>query len=513
MDDNLIKPTTPKPEEPAGVPEAPTLQQPSIPPSGTDLPGVTSPAMATVSTTPVMPQAVPAMSPTPAPTPVTAPQAMQPLGKSKKKYALAIPVIALVLLLGGSAGAYFGLVVPNKPENVWKTALSNTGKGYDRLATYLEEQQTKKGSTAKGTYKIESGELVFDGSFETKSDQKDSVTKLDIGAAGVRVNLDVLTTIPENSTYPDVYMKASGLDGLSRVESLADYANLLTTLNDQWYSVDHTLFEQLEKSAANTNDDVNPSFTTEDIAKIQQAVGRAAKEYVFTSDTSKSVLEIAQYVGKETVDGRSVHHYKVKVNKANMKAFVTKLKDELKQTKLADLYSGQSFEEAINFDGLLKSVDELKDDDTMDVWVDAKTKLVRTVRFSEKTNQANYLDIGMKYTGGDDFPFYLSYRTDESGDKTAFDLTLSLNTKTDIMNFEGILKAEGSSPADGTVKGDITLHNDDFTAEVPVGAKPYTDLINELFGDFYSMPSDDFSQDATYDALLQDSMLQFESDF
>ncbi|MFZ1323924.1 MAG: hypothetical protein WAQ57_02060 [Candidatus Saccharimonadales bacterium] len=462
MEDNQPQPTNPNQPEPA-VPAGPeplgtitTVQAPAEPAPISDA----QPAVAT---------------------PPAALGTAPPPKAGRKLPVLLIIAIGLVLLLGGSAGTYYGHFMPNKPENIWKSALSNTGKGFEKLAGYADEQKDKTGSTLNGTYKLKAQDFVLDGSFETKSDQKDSVTKLDAGAMGVRINLDILATIPDNSTYPDVYVHATGLDGLGSVAGAEPYAGLVNQLNNQWFVIDHTLFDQLQNSAA-AGGQSNAGFTAEDVRQIQEAVGRAASEYVFTSNTNKSVFRVAKFIGKETADGRQTFHYKVRANKKNLKAFATKLKDELKQTKLAEMYGGENFEEAINFDDLLASIDELGEDDTFDVWVDAKTRLVRTVRITDKENSANYIDLGLKYTGGDSYPFYVSFRSSESGTEVKANLNLTLNTATDKLNLDASLDVTGTSPVSGTLKGEMTLHNEDVTFNTPTGAKSIMELYGGLMG-------------------------------
>src|SRR5688500_18121467 len=60
-------------------------------------------------------------------------------GLGKKKALVAAGAAAVVVL--GAAGYVFGFYLPNKPENVYKSALSNTGEGYQALIDYADNKE------------------------------------------------------------------------------------------------------------------------------------------------------------------------------------------------------------------------------------------------------------------------------------------------------------------------------------------------------------------------------------
>src|SRR5262249_50861786 len=78
-----------------------------------------------------------------------------PVKRSRRKLLLLI-AIPLVALIGASAAAYFGYYAPNQPDNLWKTALTRTGKGYDKLTDYTVAQIKSKNTGLKldGSFKI-----------------------------------------------------------------------------------------------------------------------------------------------------------------------------------------------------------------------------------------------------------------------------------------------------------------------------------------------------------------------
>ena len=54
---------------------------------------------------------------------------------------------------------------------------------------------------------------------------------------------------------------------------------------------------------------------------------------------------------------------------------------------------------------MAKSTKDIKDSDTYDVWMDTSQRILYKVRFKYKDNPAaNYVDIGLGYKGGSDYP-------------------------------------------------------------------------------------------------------------
>ena len=427
----------------------------------------------------------------PAPTPtVSTPPTQQPvsgseLQKSKKKK-LSLPVVialAAILLLSGSAAAYFGYILPNKPENVWEKALTNTARGYDGLVNYAEETKDIKGFKAKGKLKLE-GVVAGDGNIEMHGDEKNATIKADIGFAGSRYNIDALLNTPDGSETPDLYFKVGGIKGVGDLfagSPYEDFGPLINQLDSQWIFVDHTLFDQMASSAGAGN---QPTLTEDDMLAIARAVGEVNREYLFSTDPGKRVFTVAKQVGKEERDGRSVYHYEVGYNKDNLKKYVTALKDRLKDTKVKDLLeaSGQSYDEAFDIEDTLREIDRLKGDETADVWVDMRTKLIRYVRFSDENNKDNYVEIGVPYNGGDEVPFTLLFNVAEE-DPGKVELSLTVNTETHI----SVLKLDSSFESGGqkqTITGDLTFEPSDQTVEFtkPDSARPIMEIIGAFYG-------------------------------
>lgn len=410
----------------------------------------------------------------------------QPAKRRLLKKPVLIAGLTTLVLLGGSAAAYFGYYVPNKPQNVWSRALVNTGKGYDKLAEYSQNQFGAKagGVSLKGSYKI-TGLAVADGTFEGKSDSSNGEFTGSLSASGVKVNLDT-RIIKSASGSPDIYFKIDGLKGIGTLFSGAgsQYEKALNGIDGSWYFIDHTLFDQYA-SGANSS----LQITQDDVHSVLKAVGDASKQNVFTNDPAKMAFSVKQNIGKEKQDGRNVYHYKAAVNKENLKQYVSALCDNLKNSNLKKFFNGDSKQvtSALGCDTANTAVANFDDKRTADVWVDLRTKLIHKVRFTDTNNKDNYFDVGQDYQGGDNFPFNLSFHSKSSGTTTTGDINLGLNMKTNTLNVKGSVKDNGADNLGGSLDFSVSPNSSKVNVEKPANAKTLIQLLNDFgFSDFFS---------------------------
>ncbi len=430
--------------------------------------------------------------PAPAPElPSNAPIATQPVTghvKTKKKLfgklgVMPAVIVAAAVLISGSAAAYLGLVLPNQPENIWKTALDNTSQGYDKFVEYAEEQKDTNSGNVKGTFKIENAEFVTDGNIDGKFDPKNSNIAVDAGVAGTRMKFNILTNIPEGASTPDIYLKAEGLQGLANLIGNGDpqTAQMLAGINNQYYFIDHTLLEQLQKQATNSTaapevDDIK----AEDIVDFMKQVGEVNNEYIFTSDSSKAVFTVKEEVGKETINGREAYHFKVALDKEHIKVWNQAVCDRLLNHKVMKALSGVASDEDRKKECEdVTDYDNIDENQTADVWVDMKTKLIRDVRIAEKDGKATY-DFGLLYDGGDEYPFYITVKDEEQGDMT---LKTTVNTASNVVTLvaNGVVK---SGEQNGNIDLNLTFtpSNDVVEFTKPDGAKSLSDLLAPFIG-------------------------------
>ncbi len=400
---------------------------------------------------------------------------------SKRKIPKKLVLIAalLVFLMGGSAAAYFGFVVPNNPEKVWAKAFENTAKGYDELVSYAQEQKDTKGADIKGSVKVD-GDFATDGTFESSWFEGTGTIKANLGLGTTRANLET-RFIKSATTTPDIYLNVSGIKGLGQQYGEPELEETIKTIDGQWIFIDHTLIDNLQKQALSQTG-ANPAssqLTPEDTVAISNKVGEALKEYVFTDNPSKAVFTVKQAVGAEKRDGRDMYHYKVGVDKQHLKDFSASLKDKLNQTKIKELLGDKSLEDAINYEDLLKDIDKIDTNKAVaDVWVDKKTKLFHVVRITDEKSADNYVEFGTPYTGGDEYPFVIKFASKEESSNGTGNIRLTINKKTDTavlsMDVEG--KEEKSTTKFG-MQLNVVPRSQAFNVEKPAGAKPLAEVM------------------------------------
>ena len=406
---------------------------------------------------------------------ISAPRRRGWLGKK-----IVIPAAAAFVLLGGSAAAYLGYYVPNKPENVWKTALSRTGKGYQKLSDYIVGygKTASKGETYSGSLKF-SGAFTADGSFQGTSDGANSLTTGSFSTSGVNAKLD-LRTIKSSAGSPDVYIKLDGLQGLGDLLGGGDqtYASLINGINGNWYFVDHSLIDQYASQASGSD-----NVSSADLKSFLNSIYTPTNTYIFNADPTKAVLVVKQTVGKEKQDGRGVIHYKVGVNKDNLKDYNNALCDSFSNEKIFKLLSG-SAPSALADCKDTSDLDSLKDTDTADVWVDTHTKLIHRVRFTtDSAGTKGNFDIGQDYQGGDEMPFFLDYEQSGQDSTVTIHADLKLNTSTNKLSIDGTFNATGRTASDkekGEIKFNLQPRGGSLKVEKPANAKNVIQLLNDL---------------------------------
>jgi hypothetical protein len=410
-----------------------------------------------------------------------------------KKPALLAGLAALVVL-GGSAAAYFGYYVPNKPDNLWKTALVRTGKGYDKLSDYTVTQFQSKNSGLKlsGNFKT-SGAIAADGSFSGSTDKDNGEFTGSVSAAGLNVKADVRLLKSSTST-PDFYIKVDGLQGLDDLIGgfAPGYKTAINGLNGNWYFIDHSLFDQFGGSSGN-----NLQFNADDLKSVLKAVGDASKQNIFTSDPNKMAFTIQKESGSEKQDGRSVYHYTAGINKDNLKDYVNTLCANLKNSSLKKILGNdsQNVSDTIGCTTASEAVKNFDSSRTADVWVDKHTKLIHKIRITEPKNKKDYFDISQDYQGGTKFPFGIGFSSSDSGDTSSGGLNFSLDTKTNKFSMSGSAKSSGSGNFSGNFSLDAQPNSQPVKVEKPANAKNIIQLLNDLgisqtYGDIQSTAKD-----------------------
>ncbi|CAN5400312.1 hypothetical protein BH09PAT4_BH09PAT4_00670 [soil metagenome] len=470
--------TTPTPVSPVVSiePAEPTPTPPTPGPAPTPAPVVSSPSIEPTSAmptaavgSPVVGTEVTSGSNMAAPMTATVGHHGPRFGGKKRIFAAGL---AVFLLLSLGAGYVFAFYIPNKPENVWKTSLVNTGKAYDMLSEYATKNKDAKGVKIEGSYKLK-GSFVSDGSLSGQSVGQDGQVSGSFSAVGLKLGFD-LRTFKSSGETPDLYFKLTGLQGLGGLlgGANAEMTSVINSINNQWFLVDHSLFEQFNTSASKTQ------FTKADADNFLKAVGNPSKEYLFTADSDKAVLVLKDTIGSEKKDGRNTYHYKVAYDNAHLGAYLNALCTSLNKDKIGKLVASGQLGDCKE---LARKATNTKNAETADVWVDKHTKLVHVVRFSDPKDANNYLEVGQDYQGGDTIPFSLKVNSKQGNTTTTANVTGTLNTKANTFAIEGEFNMGGSQGENGTFSLKITPSNETtLKVDKPANAKTIIQLLNSL---------------------------------
>lgn len=232
--------------------------------------------------------------------------------KSKKKLLVVGGIIAVVLLLlAGSAAAYFGVYLPRQPQKIAGEALANTVNSEKFKSTKFEgEVAISGGEVSKAISSI-----TFEGALSAESQAVD--LKVSAHTAVTKVNLDIRSTDGKSA-----YIRLSGLDGLDKLlaaaggsspeaAAVSQFAPFLAQLNNQWFTVDQSLFSQMSGSDVVSGND---KISDEDA----QRIGEIYKKHQF--------LSVDKRLADEDIHGVSSYHIQATIKKAELKAFMTEVK-------------------------------------------------------------------------------------------------------------------------------------------------------------------------------------------
>lgn len=405
--------------------------------------------------------------------------------KRRKKLLLLIGVPILVLLLGG--GYVFAFYLPNKPQNVWNTGLSRSGQAIQKIvdsATEKQQVNAFKKSDITTTVEASYGKTSFNGTANAKFD----TTKLDgslsfkakeSGSPDIALSAKLLSSLPEGSQYPNIYMQFTGLKALG-IDTFLPGA---TDYDGKWIALDADYLKTLS-DVPTAQEQAKKQLTSEDYSELARAVTSVTTEYVFTSNTQKAVFVKKEYKGKEKVDGVQSFHYTVGINVDHEKAYCRALVDKL--------YSTTAYKKLpwVNADNVDKDKEDAKkscDDDmssgkdtTFDLWIDAKYKLIHKIRITDTKEKGTYTDVGQTYKGGDDISMFVAYHSDKQ--KVDGSFTVDTNMKTGVT--KAVIDVKGGGVDAEALSIKVTLDAKPYTGEInadkPAGAVPIQDVMKRF---------------------------------
>jgi len=446
--------TTPEPNETAPEPS----QQPQ---------NVTGPTIISPTTSQNVPEATPEPSvistgPTPiaapmgnpAPEPVVNPSiaGVTPVKRAKRKKVMFAAALLAVLLLAGG-GLVFGLYLPSRPENVFTRGLSRTGTALDDVVnTASQPDMQSKYKNVNMTGKVDFSADTF-GSVNATIDGASSATagKLDVtatlkqnGGAAQTFSGKLLASLPTGKKYPNTYFQISGLKALGVDAFLPG----VSQYDGKWLELSSSYLESLSGALGASSSVKQTDISVADTTAFAKSMSSLSKQYIFTSDTKKGILENQAYLGKEDIQGVKASRFRVGFNQAHFKAFCTPFTDTVFSSALIKKYVTDARTLSQQKAEALKSCQatKFKSSDTFDVWIGGKYDLVRQIRVYDEKNAKTYADVGQKYSGGDVIPFYFDFHS-ESAPKADVNGTMTLNTKTGDVTTD--VTGKGTDPGAG----------------------------------------------------------------
>lgn len=421
----------------------------------------------------------------------------------KKRQKIIIISAIITVLVIGTLGYLFGIYIPNKPENAYSNGLDRTGKALEGIVdASAEKEQIEKLRRAEldGTFEAKFGEERVTGTIKSKYDSQrldaviDATSNL-TSETDQTYSASLLVEKKDGSTYPSSYFKVKGLAALG----LDQFIPGISSFDDKWILVEDTLVKTLTDQYSSlfsggvfaptngSDSDVSgqqQDITAEDVVEVSKIFTNVTREYVLTKSSDKSVLINKQFIGKETVDDTKTYHYQVAIHKENFGQYCKALNNALIDSKAYKKFAGTN-EETVKAEkeNGEKSCDESKADidenETADLWINAKYKLIHKIRFTDKENPKDYVEIGQKYKGKNDL--YLFTNIIEDSTKTTASVVLAIDMKTMISNLKADLKSDSETDNGAvTLSLDFKPINDDVSIEEPQGAIKLQDAATQL---------------------------------
>ena len=226
--------------------------------------------------------------------------------KPKKKLLLAVGLIVLGLLLlaGGVAAAYYGYVVPNKPENILKNAT---------VTTLSAKHLTLDGEMElAGDEGVRAVKALYTAQLDNETNTSATTVKLLVSGVDFTVDArtidgDMYVRVGDLSTIKSVLLSVYGIAAegpeLDNINTLLDKAS--TVLSNQWILIDSTLLNQATNGCELP---ANVAFTEQDLDLLQNEFVK--NPFVTINQTTNEVVgEVSTKRFNLTIDHATAEKY------------------------------------------------------------------------------------------------------------------------------------------------------------------------------------------------------------
>jgi len=279
------------------------------------------------------------------------------------KTTLAAYIGGAVLVIGGlGAAAYYGVIVPNKPENVLKSSMKNL----------LEADQSSGSGKATMSGKDIPG-ITVDYSLQTDRVKPAASGKIEASVSGIKIPFEF--TLIDKSAYLKVgdltTLKglASGFAGPEAGKMVEKVAN---SVSNKWIEFDESLIKTVSK---NECDILGSTISQDELNQVMDIYEK--NSFVTIKSTSE-----------DNIDGKKLTKFDLGVDKNSAQSFANDLKQVDIFKKFEKCSGGNSGEAQ-------KEADEFKGTTELTVWVDKSAKKVEKIAFKvsdeEATLDADYV--------------------------------------------------------------------------------------------------------------------------
>lgn len=280
--------------------------------------------------------------------------------KNKNTKLAAIIIGAVVLLGGASAGAYYGIVVPNQPQNVLKKSAENLLNA---------EQISGKGKASFSTEGDSAGTGTVEYSIQTDSTKNALAGTFDISLSGVKIPVEA--RVVDKAAYVK-------LGDLSSIESLAAaslgaesapiISQLSSKISDKWIEFDESFLKTATQNKCSILTD-QQKISEDQINQILDIYG-------------KNMFVTVKNESSDTVNGQKAAKYELGLDQNKAKEFGKEVGnlDYFKKIKECG-GSAASTEES--------SVEDFKGDATFTVWVDKSKKQFVKMQLTTKEDKSS----------------------------------------------------------------------------------------------------------------------------
>lgn len=405
--------------------------------------------------------------------------------KSNKKILILI-IVALLFLIITAVAYWFLIYSPNQPQNVYRKGLNQTGIAFDQLvknsinSTNFDTYERFKTET-EVNYDTKEGDVKFKGNINTRSDSTKTIGDINFTYQDQTIKANFYLDYSDSKKLlPKLFVKINGLAASQFGAMLPEFEKFENTWIDfsQW--IDRYGQSQILKDEVKPDDQLNFA----DFKEYSQMVSGLLRQYVFTADTSKSIIKFQSFVASEKIEGDvEAYHYKVKLDKNRFQELCLDYADKSFATSLVKKFETVTFLEGEGLEAAKQRAQEsCKDqlgkewlDEDFDLWISKKYKLVAKFRKFDKQKPKNYSEFGFIYKGGDQVTAFIKSFNDQN--KTTDEVAFNINTKN--WNFSGDYKM---TTADNklNIKFATSALNEDLKDQAPKDAISYFDLLNTV---------------------------------